>query len=103
MVKPGSERDRLAPEDMEQQVEEDPLSSLYQIEYVESTPLEREAVVLVARLLENIEEFYALREQIVDVMAVDEKAEGKMVDLFNALMNGLRVEQLFIGRTDPIP
>lgn len=88
---------------MEQQVEEDPLSSLYQIEYVESTLLERETVVLIARLLENIEEYYALREQIVDVMAVDEKAEGKMMDLFNALINGLRVEQLFIGRTDPIP
>lgn len=88
---------------MEQQVEEDPLSSLYQIEYVESTPLERETVVLVAKLLENIEEYYALREQIIDVMALDEKAEGKMVDLFNALIKGLRVEQSFIGRTDPIP
>lgn len=85
---------------MEKGIEEDPLASLYQIDYVESSPLEREAVVLVTRLLENIEEFYALREQIMDAMAVDEKAEVKIVDLFNALMEGLRVKQSFLGRVD---
>jgi hypothetical protein len=97
---PGSERDRRAQIDIEQGIEEDPLVSLYQIEYVESTPLEREAVVLVTRLLENIEEFYALREQIIDAMAVDEKADDKIVDLFIALIEGLRVEQSFLGRVD---
>lgn len=79
------------------------MASLYQIEYVESTPLGREAVVLVTRLLENIEESYTLREQIINAMAVEEKAEDKIVDLFNALIEGLRVEQSFLGRVDLIP
>ncbi|MCW3992125.1 MAG: hypothetical protein NWE79_05410 [Candidatus Bathyarchaeota archaeon] len=103
MDEPGSERDRRAPIDIEQGIEEDPLASLYQIEYVESTPLWRKAVVLVTRLLENIEESYTLREQIINAMVVEEKAEDKIVDLFNALIEGLRVEQSFLGRVDLIP
>ncbi|MCW3979551.1 MAG: hypothetical protein NWF12_07365 [Candidatus Bathyarchaeota archaeon] len=79
------------------------MASLYQIEYVESTPLWRKAVVLVTRLLENIEESYTLREQIINAMVVEEKAEDKIVDLFNALIEGLRVEQSFLGRVDLIP
>jgi len=36
-------------------------------------------------------------------MAVDDKTEDKIVDLFNALIERLRVEQSFLGRVDLMP
>ena len=49
-------------------------------------------MVLVARLVENIEEFCELRVQIMDVMAMDERVENSIVDLRKKLIDGLKVE-----------
>ena len=54
-------------------------------------------MVLVARLVENIEEFCELRVQIMDVMAMDERVENSIVDLRKKLIDGLKVEQLFLN------
>jgi hypothetical protein len=76
----------------------DPLSEFFQMDKFECTPLEKEALVLVTQLLQNVEEYYALQVQITDVMAQDHVIENRIRSLLDALINGLLVEQTFLGR-----
>ena len=78
----------------------DPLAELYQMEDIECTPLERDALVLVTRLLENVEEFYVLNEQIRDIIAEDDAMGAKIIELFNAMINALRIEQSYASNLD---
>lgn len=78
----------------------DPLAELYQMEDIESTPLERDALVLLTRLLENVEEFYVLNEQIRDIIAEDDAMGAKIIELFNAMINALRIEQSYASNLD---
>ena len=78
----------------------DPLAELYQMEDIECTPLERDALVLVTRLLENVEEFYVLNEQIKDIIAEDDAMDAKIIELFNAMIHALRIEQSYASNLD---
>ena len=78
----------------------DPLAELYQMEDIECTSLERDALVLVTRLLENVEEFYVLNEQIRDIIAEDDAMGAKIIELFNAMINALRIEQSYVSNLD---
>lgn len=78
----------------------DPLAELYQMEDIECTPLERDALVLVTRLLENVEEFYVLNEQIKDIIAEDDAMGAKIIELFNAMIHALRIEQSYASNLD---
>jgi len=73
-------------EDVEQRIEQDPLSALDQIEDEGNSSLDKEAAALLARLLENVEEFYELREMIKHVMEQDEMTETKLIDLFQTII-----------------
>ncbi len=74
----------------------DPLAELYQMEQIECTPEEKDALVMVTRLLENVEEFYELREQLFHAMNEDASLEPKVMNLFNVLIQGLEVEQNYM-------
>ena len=76
----------------------DPLAELFQLDTIECTTLEKEALVLVTQLLQNVEEYYALRGQIKDVMARDRVVENRIKALMDALIKGLLVEQIFLGK-----
>ena len=73
-------------EDMEQLIEQDLLSALDQIEDEENSSLDKEATALLSRLLENVEEFYELREKIKPLMEQDEMTETKLIDLFQTII-----------------
>lgn len=74
----------------------DPLAELYQMEKIECTSAEKEVLVLVTRLMGNIEEFYVLQEQIRD-MAEDESSRNKITELLDSMISALRYEQSFTG------
>ena len=76
----------------------DPLADLFQIDDVQTTQLERETLVLVTRLLQNVEEYYELQGQIMDVMNVDRTLEARFKSLLDSLIRGLSVEQEFLGK-----
>ncbi len=76
----------------------DPLAELFQLDAIECTPLEKEALVLVTQLLQNVEEYYALQGQIMDVMAHDRVVENRIRGLLDSLIKGLLVEQAFLGK-----
>lgn len=70
------------------------------MEDIECTPLERDALLLLTRLLENVEEFYVLNEQIRDIIAEDDAMGGKIIGLFDAMINALRIEQSYVSNLD---
>jgi len=77
----------------------DPLAELFQLDTtIECTALEKEALVLVTQLLQNVEEYYAIHEQIKDVMAQDRVVGSRIKDLMDSLIKGLLVEQTFLGK-----
>ncbi len=76
----------------------DPLAELFQLDTIECTALEKEALVLVTQLLQNVEEYCALQEQIKDVMAQDPVVGNRIKGLIDALIKGLLVEQTFLGK-----
>jgi hypothetical protein len=77
----------------------DPLAELFQLDTIECTALEKEALVLVTQLLQNVEEYYVLRGRISDVMAQDSVVENRVKDLMDSLIKGLLMEQDFLGKT----
>ena len=58
--------------DIEKENNIDPLSFLYQMDYNNSFPIQRDALVLIIRLLQNVEEYYMLKEIIRETMDKDE-------------------------------
>jgi len=75
-----------------------PLAELFQLDTIECTAMEKEALVLVTQLLQNVEEYYALQGQITDVIAQDPVVENRIKNLMDALIKGLLVEQTFLGK-----
>ena len=68
------------------------MACLDQIDVGESLPLEEEALVLMARMLDDIEEFDELSTNLRSIMAVDLLVEAHVLSLFRALINGVSFE-----------
>ncbi len=75
---------------------EDPLACLDQIDIGESLPLEEEALVLMARMLDNIEEFDELSTNLRSIMAEDILVETRIISLFRTLIHGAQLEHRYM-------
>jgi len=75
---------------------EDPLACLDQIDAGESIPLEEEALILMARMLDDIEEFDELSTNLRSIMAEDILVETRIISLFRALIHGVQFEHRYM-------
>ena len=75
----------------------DPLVDLFQMDELKCTPQEKKALVLVGRLLENIEEYYALQAQINKVVASDPVIQSKITYMLQTLIQGIKSEQTLLS------
>jgi hypothetical protein len=75
---------------------EDPLADLYQIDTVDSTPLEEKALVLMARMLDDVEEFDELSDNLRSIMAEDILVETRIISLFRTLIHGAQLEHKYL-------
>lgn len=75
---------------------DDPLAGLYQIDTVDSTPLEEKALVLMARMLDDVEGFGELSDNLRSIMAEDELVEAHVLSLFRTLINGISIEHKYL-------
>ena len=75
---------------------DDPLADLYQIDTVDSTPLEEKALVLMARMLDDVEEFDELSDNLRSIMAEDLLVEAHVLSLFRTLINGINIEHKYL-------
>jgi len=76
---------------------EDPLASLYQIDIDENFPLEEEALVLMVKMLDNLEEFKKLSDNLREIMAQDELMGTRILSLLKVLIIGVHEEYLAMG------
>jgi len=72
------------------------LACLDQIDAGESIPLEEEALVLMARMLDNIEEFDELSTNLRNIMAEDILVETRIISLFRTLIHGVQLEHRYM-------
>jgi hypothetical protein len=75
---------------------DDPLAGLYQIDTVDSTPLEEKALVLMARMLDDVEGFDELSDNLRSIIAEDELVEAHVLSLFRTLINGINMEHKYL-------
>lgn len=75
---------------------EDPLAGLYQIDAVDGTPLEGKALVLMAKMLDDVEEFDELSGSLRRIMEEDVLVETRIISLFKALLQGATVEHKYL-------
>ena len=75
---------------------EDPLAGLYQIDAGDGTPLEGEALVLMVRMLDDVEEFDELSGGLRRIMEEDVLVETRILSLFRTLLQGVAVEHKYL-------
>ena len=72
------------------------MADLYQIDTVDSTPLEEKALVLMARMLDDVEEFDELSDNLRSIIAEDILVEAHVLSLFRTLINGISIEHKYL-------
>jgi hypothetical protein len=75
----------------------DPLDGLYQLDIDEKYPLEEKALILMVRMLDNLEEFNELSGNLNTIMKEDEILETRLLNLFKVLINGIQLEYKQLG------
>ena len=71
----------------------DPLFYLYQMDDDNNLPLNEEVIVLIKKLLYNVEEFYHLKDMINEIMNKDDKTNN-VNEFFENLLKEVRSEEL---------
>ncbi len=72
-------------QDIKKEWNKDPLVVLYQMDSVKDIHLNNELINLIRRMLNNVEEFYQLRDMIKEIMKNDE--DKNINEFFNNLLS----------------
>lgn len=76
---------------------DDPLASLFQLDTDENYPLEEKALILMIKMLDNLEEFKELSGNLKTIMEEGEMLETRLLSLFKVLINGIQLEYKQLG------
>jgi hypothetical protein len=55
-------------------------------------PLEERALIIMVKILDNLEEFKELSTNLQSIMAYDEILETRLLSMFKTLVNGIELE-----------
>jgi hypothetical protein len=72
------------------------LAGLYQVDSNENLPLEKEALVLLVKMLDNLEEIKALSGNLRKLMTQDKLMETRILNLLRVLVTGAQAEYLIM-------
>ena len=75
---------------------EDPLAILHQIDE-DQLPLEQEALMVMAMMLDDVENFNALTSSLTDIAQQDKILGTHILSLLNVLIQGLKQEHLALS------
>jgi hypothetical protein len=76
---------------------DDPLDGLFQLDIDEDVPLEETALILMVKMLDNLEEFKELSGNLNTIMEEDKILETRLLSLFKVLINGIQLEYKQLG------
>lgn len=77
---------------------DDPLFGLHQIDEDFGNPLEKEALIIMLRMLDNVDEFDSLRLDLRNSILMDKGSELRILDLLRTLISGIQVEQSALSK-----
>lgn len=77
---------------------DDPLFGLHQIDEDFGYPLEKEALMIMLRMLDNVEEFDSLKLDLRNTIMMDKGSELKILALLRTLISGIQVEQSALSK-----
>lgn len=78
-------------------LDDDPLDALFQMEDVEDLPVEREALKLIVRLLEDIEEPEDFERNLGILLEGNEQAKPWVISLLHSAIQILEAEVAILG------
>jgi len=77
--------------------DEDPLAGMFQLDIDENFPLEEKALIMMVKMLDNLEEFKDLSKNLSNLMEEDELMETRLLNLFKVLISGIQFEYKQLG------
>lgn len=77
---------------------DDPLNTLYQIDIDYKYPLEKEALLIMIRVLDNIEEFGSFGLDLKNIIGTDSSVETKILSLLRTLIDGIQIEYSILSK-----
>ncbi len=80
----------------------DPLGGLSQVDR-DRNLLERDALMLIVRMLDDVEDFDALRNGLKDIMCEDVVLGTRIMKVFDVLIQGLLREQKVLASVGLLP
>ena len=76
---------------------EDPLAGLHQVDITYNLPLEKEALVLMVKMLDNLDEIKEISGNLRNIMTQDELTETRILTLLRVLITGAQAEYLIMN------
>jgi hypothetical protein len=77
---------------------DDPLSTLHQIDVDYKYPLEKGALLIMLRVLDNIEEFGSFRLDLKKIIKTDPSVETRILSLLRTLIDGIQIEYSILSK-----
>ena len=77
--------------------DEDLLAGLFQLDIDENYSLEEKALIMMVKMLDNLEDFKELSSTLKTIVEKDEMMETRLLSLFKVLINGIQLEYKQLG------
>ena len=77
--------------------DEDLLAGLFQLDIDENYALEEKALIMMVKMLDNLEDFKELSSTLKTIVEKDEMMETRLLSLFKVLINGIQLEYKQLG------
>ncbi len=77
--------------------DEDLLAGLFQLDIDEGYSLEEKALIMMVKMLDNLEDFRELSSTLRTIVEKDEMMETRLLSLFKVLINGIQLEYKQLG------
>ncbi len=76
---------------------EDPLAGLHQIDINDNLHLEKEALIMMVKMLDNLDEIKEISSNLRNIMTQDELTETRILTLLRVLITGAQAEYLIMN------
>jgi hypothetical protein len=75
----------------------DPLANLFQLDSEEMVALDEKALILMIKMLDNLEDFKDMSGNLQSIMEENEMLETRLLSFFKVLINGIQLEYKQLG------
>jgi len=77
---------------------DEPLSTLFQIDVDYKYPLEKEALLIMLRVLDTVEEFGSFGLDLNNIIGTDSSVKTRILSLLRTLIDGIQIEYSILSK-----